>query len=118
MHLSKESSLLWHDLARCYLAQFSLNPLIDTKTVANKSLAAAKQAVRLSPSTWIHWNLLGVICMTEEIKNYALAQHSFVVAIRKEANNAVSWANLGSLYLHLGKFYLNYGFQIFICFFT
>lgn len=105
LHLSKESSLLWHDLARCYLAQFSLNPLIDTKTVANKSLAAAKQAVRLSPSTWIHWNLLGVICMTEEIKNYALAQHSFVVAIRKEANNAVSWANLGSLYLHLGDFY-------------
>lgn len=100
--MSKDSSLLWHDLARCYHAQLSLNNLTDSKKIAMKSFEAAKQAIRLSPSSWIHWNLLGVICMVEEIKNYALAQHCFVIAIDKESNNAISWTNLGSLYLHLG----------------
>lgn len=41
--------------------------------------------------------------MTEEIKNYALAQHCCVVAIDREPNNAIVWTNLGTLYLNLGK---------------
>ncbi|XP_015109958.1 tetratricopeptide repeat protein 37 isoform X2 [Diachasma alloeum] len=105
LSLSKDSSFLWHDLACCYLSQLRLDPSVDSSATAEKSLAAAKQAVRLNPSTWVHWNVLGVICMTEEIKNYALAQHCWVMAIDREPNNAIAWTNLGTLYLHLGDPY-------------
>lgn len=103
LKLSEKSPLLWHDLARCYLTQIHLDSTVNRKEVVNKSFAAAKEAVRRDPHSWFYWNLLGVICMLNEIKNYSLAQHSFVMAIEKEANNPVSWANLGSLYLLLGK---------------
>lgn len=76
---------------------------IDRRDVANKALAAAKQAIKISPTSWLHWNLLGVICMTNEIKNYALSQHCYVMAIDMESQNAIAWTNLGTLYLHLGK---------------
>ncbi|XP_011301228.1 tetratricopeptide repeat protein 37 [Fopius arisanus] len=102
LSLSKDSSFLWHDLACCYLTQLRLDSSVDLLSTAKKSLAAAQQAVKLNPSTWVHWNLLGVICMTEEIKNYALAQHCWVMAIDREPNNAIAWTNLGTLYLHLG----------------
>ena len=76
---------------------------MNSKDVIIRSLAAAKEAVKLDPSSWFYWNSLGVICMSSDIKNYSLAQHSFIVAIEKEANNSISWTNLGSLYLLLGK---------------
>lgn len=102
MSISKNSPLLWHDLARCYLAQASLSKSENQKEILNRSLVAVKKAVKLNPSSPLHWNLLGVICMSSEIKNYALAQHSFVMAIEVESNNAVAWTNLGTLYLLLG----------------
>ncbi|NP_001153421.1 tetratricopeptide repeat domain 37 isoform X1 [Nasonia vitripennis] len=105
LSMSKNSPLLWHDLSRCYFAQLHLDTSIDPNEIANKSLAAAKEAVKIDPSNWFHWNLLGVICMSNEIKNYALAQHSFVMAIETEPNNAVSWTNLGCLYLLLEDLY-------------
>lgn len=111
MSLTKDSPLLWHDLVCCYLSQLNLDPSANRKILAEKSLAAAKQAVRLCPTTWVHWNILGVVCMTEEIKNYALAQHCWVMAIDREPNNAIAWTNLGTLYLLLGilhKFLFNY----------
>lgn len=74
----------------------------DKLDVAAKCLAAAKHAVKLHPQSWLHWNVLGVACMSPRIKNYALAQHCFVMAIDRELNNAVAWNNLGTLYLHLG----------------
>lgn len=86
-------------MARCYYIQFNLE---NSDDVIKKSLAAAKEAIKLDPTNWIHWNLLGMICMSPLIKNYALAQHCFVVAIDRQSNNAVVWTNLGSLYLLLG----------------
>lgn len=101
--MSRNSPLLWHDLSCCYFAQLRLDTsIINPNEMANASLAAAKEAVKIDPSTWFYWNLLGVICMSNEIKNYALAQHSFVMAIQIEHNNACSWTNLGCLYLLLG----------------
>lgn len=47
--------------------------------------------------------------MLPEIRNYALAQHSWVMAIDREPNNGVAWTNLGTLYLYLGislKFFI------------
>ncbi|CAG5092823.1 Similar to TTC37: Tetratricopeptide repeat protein 37 (Homo sapiens) [Cotesia congregata] len=87
----------------CYLSQLIHDSTVNRKVTAEKSLEAAKQAVRLCPTTWVHWNILGVICMMPEIKNYALAQHSWVMAIDREPNNGVAWTNLGTLYLHLGE---------------
>ncbi|CAD6233381.1 GSCOCG00007165001-RA-CDS [Cotesia congregata] len=103
LSITKDSSLLWHDLACCYLSQLIHDSTVNRKVTAEKSLEAAKQAVRLCPTTWVHWNILGVICMMPEIKNYALAQHSWVMAIDREPNNGVAWTNLGTLYLHLGE---------------
>ncbi|XP_011495670.1 PREDICTED: tetratricopeptide repeat protein 37 [Ceratosolen solmsi marchali] len=104
LNLSENSSLLWHDLAHCYLTQLHLDPSVDRNDIVLKCLAAAKEAVQINPSYWFHWNVLGVICMANEIKNYALAQHSFVMAIEIESNS-VSWTNLGCLYLLLGDPY-------------
>ncbi|XP_023290658.1 tetratricopeptide repeat protein 37 [Orussus abietinus] len=105
LRISEDSAMLWHDLACSYLAQLRYDPAVDRVQISSKCLAAVKQAIRLCPSSWMHWNLLGVVCMLEETKNYALSQHSFVTAIDKEPNNAVVWTNLGSLYLILGDLY-------------
>ncbi|EFN89108.1 Tetratricopeptide repeat protein 37 [Harpegnathos saltator] len=107
LSLTQNSSLLWHDLACCYLMQLRRNFIkdVDKSDVATKCLAAAKQAVKLSPQSWLHWNLLGIVCMSQDVKNYALAQHCFVTAIDREPNNSIAWSNLGTLYLHLGDIY-------------
>lgn len=36
-----------------------------------------------------------------ESKNYSLAQHAFIKAVTIEHNSAISWCNLGVLYLCL-----------------
>ncbi|XP_011689404.1 PREDICTED: tetratricopeptide repeat protein 37 [Wasmannia auropunctata] len=101
----QNSSSLWHDLACCYLMQLDRHSTVNKNDVAAKCYAAAKHAVKVCPQSWLHWNVLGVICMSIYIKNYALAQHCFIMAIDRESNNAVAWSNLGALYLHLGDIY-------------
>ncbi|XP_032686665.1 tetratricopeptide repeat protein 37 [Odontomachus brunneus] len=105
LSLAQNSALLWHDLACCYSMQLQRNSTINKSDVTAKCLAAAKQAIKLCPQSWLHWNLLGVICVSQNVKNYALAQHCFVMAIDREPNNAIAWSNLGTLYLHLGDSY-------------
>lgn len=34
-----------------------------------------------------------------EPKNYSLAQHAFIKAVSIDHNSAISWSNLGTLYL-------------------
>lgn len=114
LNLSKDSSLLWHDLACCYLSQMKSDPNANRRQLAEKCLAAAKQAIKLCPSTWVHWNMLTAVCMTEEVKNYALAQHCCVMAIDREPNNAIAWTNLGTLYLSLGTDVIKYYFVVFL----
>ncbi|XP_015173707.1 PREDICTED: tetratricopeptide repeat protein 37 [Polistes dominula] len=104
LDLSKNSSLLWHDLACCYVSQLRLNSINNRQEIANEALTAAKYAVKLCPTSWSHWNILGIICMIPEVKNYALAQHCFIMSISKE-NNAIVWTNLGILYALLGEIY-------------
>lgn len=104
LSLFENSGSLWYDLACCYFTQLNfVDSSIDQKDLINKSLAAAKQAIKRSPKSWLQWNLLGVICMHDEVKNYALSQHCYIMAIDMELNNAVAWTNLGVLYLHLGN---------------
>lgn len=82
--------------------QLDRDSTVNKDDTAAKCLAAAKHAVKLCPQSWLHWNILGVICISPYIENYALAQHCFVMAIDRESNNAIAWSNLGTLYLHLG----------------
>ncbi|XP_072746078.1 superkiller complex protein 3 isoform X2 [Anoplolepis gracilipes] len=102
---AQNSASLWHDLACCYLMQLNRDCTVNKDDTAAKCLAAAKHAVKLCPQSWLHWNILGIICMSPYIKNYVLAQHCFVMAIDRESNNAIAWNNLGTLYLHLGDIY-------------
>ena len=115
LNLAKDSALLWHDIACCYLSQLQFDSSVNRVETAKKCLASAKQAVTLNPSNWLHWNILAVVCMTKEIKNYALAQHCFIMAIDREPNNGIAWTNLGTLYLRLGKFFSQI-FQLFFFF--
>ncbi|KYM94057.1 PREDICTED: tetratricopeptide repeat protein 37 isoform X2 [Cyphomyrmex costatus] len=101
----QNSALLWHDLTCCYLIQLNRASTVNKNDVATKCYATAKHAVKLNPQSWLHWNILGVICMSVYIKNYALAQHCFIMAIDRESNNAIVWSNLGVLYLHLGDIF-------------
>ncbi|KAL7288696.1 hypothetical protein TKK_0017421 [Trichogramma kaykai] len=105
LNISKDSSLLWHDLSQCYLAKYHSKSNEDKKEDIKKCLAAAKEAVNADPLSWNHWNLLGVVCMVEDVKNYALAQHCFAMALDLQSNNPIPWTNLGSLYLILGDAY-------------
>lgn len=103
--VDQNSASLWHDLACCYSLQLDSDSRVNKDETASKCLAAAKHAVKLCPQSWLHWNILGVICMSPYIKNYALAQHCFIMAIDRESNNAIAWSNLGILYLYLGDIY-------------
>jgi superkiller protein 3 len=64
-----------------------------------QAFEAAKYVVKLSPSKWQNWNLLGIICATKEINDASLAQHCFVKAIELDKKTFTSWSNLGIFYL-------------------
>uniref|UniRef100_A0A182QN41 Tetratricopeptide repeat protein 37 n=1 Tax=Anopheles farauti TaxID=69004 RepID=A0A182QN41_9DIPT len=69
----------------------------------NTAQDMAKQCIKLDPSRWQNWNLLGVICATKEVNNLALAQHCFVEAVTVDRKTAAAaWNNLGVLYLKHG----------------
>ncbi|XP_054277686.1 tetratricopeptide repeat protein 37-like [Macrosteles quadrilineatus] len=96
---------VWHCLALNYRYQAMLTPVgtDDRKTLCQKASAAVREAVKCNPRGWEHWNLLGVIAALPEVKNYRLAQHAFIKATMADESVAVPWANLGALYLTLGR---------------
>ncbi|XP_023026959.2 tetratricopeptide repeat protein 37 [Leptinotarsa decemlineata] len=98
--LAKDNSSVWFDLATCYL-EHALHTTNDEKRdlLLTYAKAAAKHCVSMDPSNWQHWNLLGNIEMQKEPQNYAMAQHYFIKAVTIEKNCAISWTNLGVLYL-------------------
>lgn len=63
------------------------------------ALETTKNAIRLNPTSWMNWNLLGVISSTKEINNLPLAQHAFIQAVTVDKKSYTSWTNLGVLYL-------------------
>ncbi|XP_019862951.1 PREDICTED: tetratricopeptide repeat protein 37-like, partial [Amphimedon queenslandica] len=95
-----KSPYLLHNLALNY---YHLAEVEDDKDVSKEyleiSLKLIKNAITLSPRGHTHWNALGVIAMHSILKDYALAQHSFISSLKIEPNNAVVWSNLGALYL-------------------
>nr|CAD7589451.1 unnamed protein product [Timema genevievae] len=102
--LAPNNSFVWHDLAVIYhLHGNYVLELHLKKQYKERALAAAKKSVSLNPRNWQHWNVLGVVATSEEIKNYSLAQHAFIKSVNIESSNPVSWTNLGTLYLLLGE---------------
>lgn len=64
-----------------------------------QAFATAKYLVKVSPSKWQNWNLLGIIAAATTINDPALAQHCFVKAIELDKKTFTSWSNLGIFYL-------------------
>ncbi|XP_067002861.1 tetratricopeptide repeat protein 37 [Anabrus simplex] len=107
LSITPNISLLWHDLAvnYHYQANSSTNAQLK-KQIRDWALIAAKKSITLSPRNWHHWNILGVVAATNEIRNLKLAQHCFIKSLELVSNNPVSWTNLGTIYLILGEIIL------------
>ncbi|XP_063225938.1 superkiller complex protein 3 [Bacillus rossius redtenbacheri] len=102
--LSQDNNLLWHDLAISHnLHADHCSEPEPRRSSRERALAAAKKSVLLGPRNWRHWDLVGVVATSTEIKNYSLAQHAFIKSVQLENNNPVSWTNLGVLYLCLNE---------------
>ncbi|PNF23763.1 hypothetical protein B7P43_G16832 [Cryptotermes secundus] len=83
-----------------------MKPSNVKKQIREYALAAVKRSILLNPRDWQHWNLLGVIASSVELSNLDLAQHAFIKSIQLEKNNAITWTNLGTLYLYLNEIQL------------
>lgn len=104
--INGDDSLLWYELALNHYRRATRFGTVREESVKKLSSAveAAKQAIKLEPSRWQNWNLLGVICASKEINNLALAQHCFIEAISVDKKTAaVGWSNLGVMYLLQGS---------------
>ncbi|XP_076443971.1 tetratricopeptide repeat protein 37-like [Babylonia areolata] len=97
-----DSAPLWHDLG---LSLFYLGREVGDeeggrrREVVERSVRSLKKALTLDPSHHRHWTALGVVAASPYVGNLALAQHCFIKSVQCEANNAVAWTNLGTLYL-------------------
>lgn len=101
--ITNDDVLLWYDLARSYYMRairYGDNDV--TKKHLELALKTVKHTVKLMPSRWLNWNLMGVICATAEIHQLALAQHCFIKALQLNKKSAIPWTNLGALYLQQG----------------
>lgn len=99
LKLSPGDEFVWFELvANHYKRAVKFNKLHLLKP----AFAGAKHLVKLSPSRWQNWNLLGIIAVTKEIDDPALTQHSFVKAISIDKKTYTSWSNLGAFYLMRG----------------
>lgn len=102
--------LLWYELSlNYYLRAVRQTDAAATATKIDHlhlAIESIKHTIKLAPSRWKSWNLLGVICATKQINNLALAQHSFIKALTIDKKSAVSWTNLGCLYLVKGDIQL------------
>jgi superkiller protein 3 len=92
---------LWHELALTYYHRTVKYPKtieLDRECLRLAS-EAAKYCIKLLPSRWQNWNLLGVICTHKEFENLPLAQHCFIKSVTIDKASAVAWSNLGVLYM-------------------
>lgn len=104
LKLSKDDEYIWYELSQNFYLRAVKFATNDQEKIQLLKLAmeSCKHLLKLSGSRWQHWNLLGIICMAPEIKNPALAQHSFMQALTVDRKSYTSWANLGAFYLHQG----------------
>jgi superkiller protein 3 len=101
IRLSKEDSYLWHELAITYYQRTLRYPKATDVDREALRLAgeAAKYSIKMLPTRWQNWNLLGVISTHRDAENLPLAQHCFIKAVTLDKTSAVAWTNLGVLYM-------------------
>lgn len=103
---NKDDDFLWHELAVNNYISAKETPeenLGKRNDLLNLATECAKYAIKLAPSKWQHWNLLGVISASKRVNNVALAQHCFIKSVTIDRKCAVAWSNLGILYLTQGE---------------
>ncbi|XP_026288453.1 tetratricopeptide repeat protein 37 [Frankliniella occidentalis] len=107
MSISQDSSLIWHDLASTnFWHAMAVQKSNKRNELLQRAMTGARQAVTLNPKNAMHWNLLGVVAATEEIKKWAVAQHAFIQSILLDNSSPLAWTNLGTLYLMIGDIQL------------
>ncbi|XP_030763307.1 tetratricopeptide repeat protein 37 [Sitophilus oryzae] len=100
--LAEDNPYLWHDLAVCYLEHARQVSEENVKEkLTNYSIQAAQKAADLDTTNWQHWNLLGCIHFFKG-SSTGMIQHYFIKAVTVDHNSAISWTNLGVLYLLKG----------------
>lgn len=100
LKINHEDDLVWFELVANYYKKSVRFLKGDAMTELMKlAFEGAKHLVKLAPSRWQNWNLLGVISGTKEINDPALAQHCFIKAITLDKKTYTSWSNLGFFYL-------------------
>lgn len=62
---TKVLSFLWHDIAICYCLRAKKSENCEKIQFRKYALMAAKKSVSLLPTVWEHWNLLGVVALSE-----------------------------------------------------
>ena len=110
LQIQSDNANCWHDLALSYQAQIQEDEQFngalnenEKRDLKQKCLTSIKRAIQLEPTSYIHWNALGVFQISDEnfhndAETKSTAQHAFIKSIETE-NNSVSWTNLGILYL-------------------
>ena len=88
--LDVDNAGIWHDLG---LVQEALQQ-------HEKAIQSIRKAISLNPRLACLWVTLGMLYAKQE--DWALAQHCLVRALHLE-NSALSWTNLGVVYLNLGE---------------
>ncbi|KAG5677413.1 hypothetical protein PVAND_007171 [Polypedilum vanderplanki] len=105
LKINKQDEFVWFDyVANYYKRSLRMKSDNDNKMKFLKfAYNGAKHLVKLAPSKWQNWNLLGIICTTNEINDSALGQHCFIKAINLDKKTFTSWSNLGVFYLKHGE---------------
>lgn len=104
--ICSDDVLLWYELAlNYYLRAIRYCSTQPEERIKFLKLAAetAKYTIKLLPTRWMNWNLLGVICATSDINNLPLAQHCFIKSLELNKKAAIAWTNLGVLYFSQGE---------------
>lgn len=103
LKLDRDDEFVWFELVTNYYSRaMKFSSETGRLEFLKLAFAGAKHLVKLSPSRWQNWNLLGVISATKEIDEPALTQHSFIKAIMLDKKTYTSWSNLGVFYLMQG----------------
>ena len=93
----------WYNLGWAeHQADVTLSPKIKDKLKRQSSrfskaaLRCFKHAIELEAGNSEFWNALGVVTMVMNVK---VSQHAFVRSLHLNQNSAITWTNLGALYL-------------------
>lgn len=103
LKLNRDDEFVWFELVASYYKRAIKFSTEDSKLELLKlAFEGAKHLVKMAPSRWQNWNLLGIVAATKEIDDPALTQHCFIKAITLDKKTYTSWSNLGVFYLMQG----------------